>query len=234
MKITILGKSCITSNGNGAFFDSELSNSGKGEIVFSPLKEVSQKPHPRYGRFDNYTKLGYIAISEVLEQSGLNQTEGKRPIGIIISSRYECLENDLAFYKTTIEEDGAFSSPNLFSYTLPGIVLGECAIYFKLTGPTFCVGESGEVGYNALKAALDIFQSGYTDTLVVGWLDYPPRQISDKDVNEEMKCGAIFVVLQARTPDNLPCSQKSFFYTPPKITKENNKEIHSLLDLFTD
>jgi 3-oxoacyl-(acyl-carrier-protein) synthase len=184
MKLNILGKGVISG--------SSSQNLKPDDFLKEPLipnySDLFTEPLQRYGRFDNYTKIGCSAVALALKDAGLYSTDKKRSFGLIISSVYESYKTDIEYYKTTIENSGTFTSPNLFSYTLPGIVLGECAAYFKLTGPTFCVGENGEFGESALKAACLMLDSGETETVIAGWLDYPPDNI-------KAYRGAVFVVL---------------------------------------
>jgi 3-oxoacyl-[acyl-carrier-protein] synthase II len=162
------------------------------EPVIPEYKELFKEPLTRYGRFDKYTKIGCSAVALALKDAELNSTDKKRPIGLIISSVYESYSTDIEYYKTTIESEGAFTSPNLFSYTLPGIVLGECSAYFKLTGPTLCIGENQEkgIGHTALQASFLMLESGEAETIITGWLDYPP----DIDNVSALK-GAVFCIL---------------------------------------
>lgn len=186
MEIGILGISTISGKGNKNLKPDKKDFSKKP--VIPSYSELFFKPLTRYGRFDNYTKTGCSAVALALKDAGLYSTDIKRPVGLIISSVYESYSTDIEFYKTTLDNDGAFSSPHLFSYTLPGIVLGECSAYFKLTGPTFCVNENGSFGSSALKASLLMLESGEAETIITGWIDYPPENISAYK-------GAVFAVL---------------------------------------
>jgi 3-oxoacyl-[acyl-carrier-protein] synthase II len=146
---------------------------------------------PRYGRFDDYTRIGCAAIAMALRDADLEHEEGKT--GIVVSTGYECMQTDMAFYETTLEEDGVFSSPNLFSYTLPGIVLGESAILFKLTGPGFTLGQpEGDLGLNALITSMELLEAGQAVFMAAGWLDAPPDHANR---TEDAACGAVFAVL---------------------------------------
>ncbi len=118
-----------------------------GKAVIPPRGDVFDRPLRRWGRFDAYTRLGCAAIALSLRDAGLGiaaEDTRKHPIGIVSSSRWESMSVDQAYYRTTLAQDGVLASPNLFSYTLPGIMQGECAVHFGLTGPTLCVGEEGE------------------------------------------------------------------------------------------
>ncbi len=218
MKIGIIGGSWITPGGRGTFFDGAVPVLKKGKIQFPPYEGLFKVPLRRYGRFDDYTKLGISAAAMALKEAGLDSGEKKLDVGFIFSSKYECFENDISFYQTTLEEGGSLSSPNLFSYTLPGIVAGECSVHFKLTGPTFCIGESEAEGpgVSALKGAVNAIKCGLVDTVLAGWLDTPPKGVSNPPDPE----GAIFVLLTSRS------SPRS------KPIDKNLDELESIIDLF--
>lgn len=227
MNFQIVGGSWITSDGYGTLTEGTVPVPAHGKPLTPKAKDIFTEPLTRYGRFDKYTKLGCAAVALALKDAQLDSTVEKREIGLIISTAYECYENDLSFYNTTLEEGGSYSSPNKFSYTLPGIVIGECAVYFKLTGPTFCVGESfdKEFGYQALKTGLRLLESGELDTVVVGWLDAPPEELKDiKDV-KELVSGAIFAVITRTT------NKQNYYYKNGKITV-GNRQLSSIIDFF--
>lgn len=228
---TIVGGGWVTAAGFG-----QMNIGGKpqvvgGEPVLPKAKEIFTQPLNRYGRFDNYTKLGVAAIALALRDSALDEVSEKRNIGVVLSTGYECLGSDIEFYKSTLEEDGFYSSPNLFSYTLPGIVIGESAIHFKLTGPTFTLGENKEkgLGLTALETAIDLLQDGQCETIVVGWLDYPPLFTGTTQSDSASLKGAVFVVLSSDDSNRI---QKKISYQNEIITIEQEKEISSILELF--
>lgn len=233
MEVNVLGGGWITSHGYGTMKTGDAPLPGKGKPVLPPAKEIFSEPLKRYGRFDTYTKLGCAAVALALKDARLDQIKENRPTGIVISTRYECFESDLVFYETILDEGGFLSSPNLFSYTLPGIVMGECAIHFKLTGPTFSVGESDGAakGFNALRTALNMLCSGTTDTMIAGWLDSPPDSMKESFYEGDIITGAVFVVLSSSSEHKKSFSRISY-ENSRIIFSYNNKKISSLLDLF--
>lgn len=201
--INILGGGWVTDSGFGRLSEKQNFELTSGLPQIPKAKEIFSEPLTRYGRFDQYTKLGCAAIALALKDAGLDEANEKRPIGVIVSTVYECFESDLAFYETTKEEDGFFSSPNLFSYTLPGIVIGESAIYFKLTGPTFTVGDTlNQKGRNALITGLNLLISDACDTVVAGWLDGPNEMLTKLENGDDQQRGAVFFVLSSREVKN--------------------------------
>jgi hypothetical protein len=239
MKLTLAGGAWITAGGRGLLSDGSKPLLAPGEPLLPRGKDLFDPPLTRYGRFDRYTKLGCAAVALALRDAGLAQTGRKRSIGIVSASRTECLETDLAYYRTTFENGGAFASSNLFSYTQPGIVLGECAVHFGLTGPTLCVGQSltgSALGASALDTACRFLAAGQAETMLAGWIEAPPLAPGDCPESERLAfpTGAIFVVLRPETDSTEPTKQTLFreHGTLWKATGDRRVPIQSLLNLF--
>ena len=228
-KINILGGGWVTAAGFGKLSEKKRFKLIPGNPQIPKAKEIFSAPISRYGRFDHYTKLGCAAIALALKDAAVDQTEEKRPFGVIVSTGYECFESDLAFYETSLDDDGFFSSPNLFSYTLPGIVIGESAIHFKLTGPTFTVGDSlKQKGFNALVTGLDLLNSGACDTVVAGWLDGPNELLKNFESNDDQHRGAIFFILSNRQQND---QYEKIYLEKGRPYFASGREIKSVLDL---
>ncbi len=227
MKIYVIGGGFVTAAGHGSRSGKQRPALAAGLPAIPKGKEIFSTPLTRYGRFDRYTKLGCAGIALAVRDAGLDNAEEKRPVGIVVSTAYESYSSDLAFYETTREANGAFTSPNLFSYTLPGIVLGEMAIHFKMTGPTIITGEAdnGGQGLAALQTAADILQTGLCDTAIAGWLDSPPEFLS----KEEALHGSVFSVLTLR-PEQAQSAH--WFESGETLRSAKGTEITSVLDLF--
>lgn len=160
-------------------------------FLLPPLSTVLARKSSRFGRFDQYTRLGCAAAGLALHDAGL-VAAGQRRIGFILAGQYGSFVTDLAFYETTAGH-GQFASPNLFSYTLPNIMIGECALQFGLTGPTYCLDTDRGRGIGALSEAAWLLAEEEVDALLVGWLEVPPPQLAKEDE------GAIVLVLEKKT-----------------------------------
>lgn len=152
---------------------------------------------PRFGRLDEYSKLGFAAINFALKDARLDRWLEKRPVGVITSTVYGCLATDIDYYETVMPEGGAFASPNLFAYTLPNVFLGEVAIHFGLSGAAFVMNEPEFSGIAGLRMALNnlaveecpVMLAGFCDAGRPGSFQYPVDVVP----------GAVFFVLQ-KTP----------------------------------
>jgi len=222
----ILGGSFITGSGSGTIGSLKRPMLA-GIPVIPPPGEVFSTVPARYGRFDAYTRLGCAAIALALRNACPEGIPGKT--GVVISTGYECMQTDMAYYETVSEAEGQFSSPHLFSYTLPGIVIGESAILFKLTGPGFTLGQPDRAyGINALITAMELLQSGQADTMAAGWLDAPPDTLPDTASNVH---GAAFIVLGKR--DMPRENMLKLRLENGLLTADSGQSITSILDMFT-
>lgn len=233
MDIWITGGGFITGSGFGKLSEGKKIIINGDNLIFPATKDIFSRPLTRYGRFDDYTRLGCATIALTLQDANFSHSQTKQPIGIISSSQFECFETDISYYQTTLEQDGLLSSPNLFSYTLPGIMLGECALYFGLTGPTFSVCEQQGIGMAALKLACLLMATNNTNKIIAGWVDSITYDIRKKVSKENQNVnGSVFVMMETE-PELLTPYSKNITFSNGKILGDNGKEINSIIDLFS-
>lgn len=197
---------------------------GQSSIVIPKPREVFDQPPQRYGRFDTYAKLGCAGVALALRDAGIDHANETRTIGIVTSSIWETTTVDRSYYETALVEGGRFASPNLFSYTLPGVMLGECAVYFGMKGPTVCVGETEDRGVEALRTALRLMINSAVSVMIAGWVDDPPEGAHNA-------AGALVVVLE-NDPVVEARPVRWIRYNDSRVWSEEGREIKSLLDLF--
>ncbi len=241
LRVAITGASWITAAGFGRLREGGAPVLAPGKPTVpardevygrGPVADKAGPPHPaRYGRFDDYTRLGWSAIAMALADAGLHDSAEERPIGIVSSSTWDSLSIDQGYYQTACRDGGALASPNLFSYTLPGIMHGECALNFRMTGPTLCVGQSGGRGVPALRTALRLMADGANSAMIAGWLDDPPDDAGLPCDAAKMIGGALFVVLEC-DPQPFPGTLAWISYQSGQIRMEDGSEVDSILDLF--
>lgn len=223
MKFRIAGGSWIDSNSWGFLGQSGGPELDSGLPVDVPVKEFFDEPLRRYGRFDSYTKLGFAGAGLALKDCGFSVTGLKYSAGIVVSTLCGSFDNDLEYYRTTLEDGGQLASPNLFSYTLPGIVLGECAVNYNLSGPALCVGaDAASPGIEALKLACLMLESGQADIMLAGYLESSRACPLKTALN-----GAVFVVLMRADDDTGTISFRS-----DGVFSADASRIDSLLDIF--
>lgn len=234
MEFNIRGGSWINGEGFGTLSEAmgmERVKLTHSDPVIPGEKALFDEPLQRYGRFDTFTKLGCAAAALALRDAGRGKAEDGETWGMVISSGQDVMATDLDYYETTLEEEGIFSSPNLFSYTLPVITLGECAVYYKLTGPTFCVGDGSLKGLNALKCAATMMAAGKATSMLAGWLD-APSPFAKADRSQKSPSGALFIVLDL-ADDKIISLERKLYHKNNTFYNHRGVQIKSLLDLFT-
>lgn len=224
MDIFVTGGAWVTALGYGRLSEGGLPVFSPGPLITPPASEIFSQPHSRYGRFDAYTRAGCAAVALTLRDAGFQRAGGTEAAGMVVSTACEVMDTDAAYYATTLQEGGALSSPNLFSYTLPVIVLGECAVLFNLTGPTFCVGEGGGLGIRALESAASMIRSGKAGAMIAGWIDCLPDGCAGAT-------GAIFVMLEAK-PGGAVQRHRKITYVNGGLVMGNGRDAESILDFF--
>jgi 3-oxoacyl-[acyl-carrier-protein] synthase II len=158
-------------------------------------KGIFDKPVPRYGRMDEYSRLGLTGIALALKDAELDQWTEMRNIAVIASTVYGCLQTDADYYETVRPQGGRLASPNLFAYTLSNTFLGEVSIYFGLTGACFIIHELSLSGLSGLGLAMDSLLREECEAIIVGICDSGPPSmlgLTGRAIPE-----ALFFVLQA-------------------------------------
>ena len=233
MVLNVIGGGWVTAVSYGRMTAGTRPILAAGDPMIPPVDSLYTRPPVRYRRFDDYSRIGCAAIALALIDAGLDRAENPRPIGIIAATRYGCFDTDLAYYATAKADRGVFASPNLFSFTLPGIVLGEAAIHFRLTGPTFTVGDIvSQRGCTALGVAVDLLSSGACQTILAGWLDAADRRFmgnSAVDDDDEPQ-GAVFVVLSTQHADK---TIRKIYQRDFALWTESGTPVNTILDLLS-
>lgn len=194
MTAQVLGIGWVTVSGLGRGKDKGDFNLSAGELPRLKRKDIFADAYNRFGRLDDFSRLGLSGVALALQDAGLDQWREKRDIGVIASTRFGCLATDLAFFDTVIPDDGALASPNLFAYTLSNCFLGEAAIRFGLTGTGFVINEDDPERMGGLRMALDSLECGECETIVAGFCDLPaPAEVQ---MREAVQPGAVFLVLE--------------------------------------
>ncbi|MBW2708148.1 MAG: hypothetical protein JRD04_02520 [Deltaproteobacteria bacterium] len=193
----ITGVSWISVNGMGRGREDTDFLMAPGVLPPMSRKAVFESPYSRFGRMDEFSRLGVSAIGLALKDAGMDAWTAKRAVGIVVSTGYGCLHTDVAYFETTKPENGAFASPALFSYTLPNCFLGEAATRFGLTGSGYVITEQNDSGLSSLHAVLEDMACNEFESALAGICDLgcPPGFPVDANVIP----GAAFVMVE-KTP----------------------------------
>ena len=168
-------------------------------VMNGPLPKLTRKtaldhPYDRFGRMDEYSKLGLTAIAFALQDADLAERRQGRSIGLIASTLHGCLKTDLDYYDTVKTQGGLLASPHLFAYTLPNSFLGEAAIVFGLSGTSYVIMESSPWGLTALRLALLSLAGQEHEMMLAGVCDTGGRP--PFTTKEACLPGAVFLLLE--------------------------------------
>lgn len=193
MKSWITGIGWVTAAGFGQGRTARQQPFCPGELEIPKRKQVFEKADMRFGRLDEFSRIGLAAIAFCLRDAGREAWEQKRPIGIVAASRYGCLQTDLAYLQTMLPEQGKLSSPNLFAYTLPNCFLGEAALRFGLTGSSLVLNQNDRSGLASVRFALEELEWSDQDGTLAGVCDLnPPADLNAGDIRP----GSLFLLLE--------------------------------------
>jgi 3-oxoacyl-[acyl-carrier-protein] synthase II len=229
VKVVISGIGWVNTSGYSQGRQAIFSRGCEEKLPKLLPKSLFLKPFHRFGRLDEYSKLGLAAIALALKDARLEAWSRVRNIAIISSTVFSCLNTDEQYYETVLPEEGRLASPSLFAYTLPNAFLGEAAIHFGLSGATYVINEPTLSGLFGMFLALNSIKRGEHETVIVGVCDYGPPPILSTVSNSIPE--ALFFVLQ-----NVELNKKLLSYGELTEGKEmqlffNSEEITNLNNL---
>lgn len=196
MEAHITGIGWFTAKNSGCLKDLDSFEMTPEPLPDIPLGELG----PAARRMDVYSRLGMSGILYALRDAGLADWTLPRNIGIVAATEYACLDTDVAYHDSAAAAD-AVASPALFSYTLPNTFLGEAAIHFGLTGPTYVINGGACFDLDVLEMALDGIFSGETGAMLCGVVNPPaPRALPEVP---PVPLGALFFVLEQQPQKGL-------------------------------
>jgi len=189
----ITGIGWVTAAGFGLGRDALQQPFQAGQLEIPKRKQIFEKPDMRFGRLDEFSRIGLAAIAFCLRDAEREVWQQKREIGIIAASRYGCLQTDLAYMDTLMLEQGQLASPNLFAYTVANSFLGEAALRFGLNGGSFVLNQGDRTGLAALRIALEDLAWSEQEGVLAGISDLnPPPEFADEDFHP----GSLFLLME--------------------------------------
>lgn len=164
-----------------------------GELQIPTRKQVFTQIDRRFGRLDDFSRVGLAAVAFCLRDADAESWQQKRPIGIVAASRYGCLQTDLDYHQTLIPQRGKLASPNLFAYTLPNCFLGEAALRFGLTGNSMITNRHDSTNLTPFKVGLEELTWSEQTGVLAGIVDLnPPLEL----VTAGDLPGSLFLLLE--------------------------------------
>lgn len=130
----------------------------------SAIAEAIGGRHPHLHRLDPLSRLVISAVHRALPSQGAPALVGA---GLILGYTLATLEQNELFDARRRDRGASAVEPRAFPPTSPNAAAGECAIAFRLTGPTFAVGGSLHGGLEALLVARDLVAAGDANAMLV-------------------------------------------------------------------
>jgi 3-oxoacyl-[acyl-carrier-protein] synthase-1/3-oxoacyl-[acyl-carrier-protein] synthase II len=128
------------------------------------LAAATGVPRDRLGRLDGLCRLGLAAVAALAGEVGRGALAGA---GIVAGQALATLDTNDGYAARLRARGPTGVEPRVFPATSPNALVGECAIVFALTGPSFSVGAGLDAAMEALAAAAELISSGDADRMVV-------------------------------------------------------------------
>ena len=142
----------------------------RAESTFSPVQVYKQSigDYPKFYKMDRLCQAAFVASELILRDCA------EKPTSIILFNRSSSILSDRK-HLAALDKFG-LSSPSVFLYTLPNIMLGEIAIRHQIHGESslYILERRDEKLMQQVIDATIMF--GESDCILTGWVDCPDEQ----------------------------------------------------------
>jgi len=133
-------------------------------VDLAALAEVTGTARDRLARLDALCRLGLGAVAALAQQVGREAIAGA---GIVAGHGLATIDTNDGYDARKRARGAAFVEPRVFPATSPNAIVGECAIVYGLTGPSFSVSAGLDGATEALCDAAELVAAGDADRMVV-------------------------------------------------------------------
>lgn len=128
--------------------------------------------YPKFYKMDNLSKLGWLATEILLQDDFVAGKYKPENVGLVLSNASASLDTDIKYYETT----KGISSPALFVYTLPNIVIGEICIRHRFKGENaFFIFDDFDTGF--IQQYVDnLLNTNILQCCICGWVELLDNQ----------------------------------------------------------
>ncbi len=134
------------------------------ECDLAALADATSVPRDRLARLDPLCRLGLSAVAALAAGVG---RETLRGAGIVAGHALATIDTNDTFDTRKRVRGPTAVEPRAFPATSPNAVAGECAIVYKLTGPSFATGAGLDGATEALAGAAELLSAGDAPRMVV-------------------------------------------------------------------
>ncbi len=133
-------------------------------VDLAALAEVTGVARDRLARLDLLCRLGLGAVAALAQEVGRDALAGA---GIIAGHGLATIDTNEGYDARRRARGAASVEPRVFPATSPNAVVGECALVYGLTGPSFAVSAGLDGATEALAAGIELVAAGDASHLVV-------------------------------------------------------------------
>lgn len=158
---------CKIQNGKLIVNGEELFQSeSSGNVFFQELYDFAKLSYPKFFKMDSQSKLALLASVFLLNDFDKTRYTSEE-WSVLLSCKNGSLESDLKYW----ESAKTSSSPALFIYTLPNVMIGEICIHHGFKGETNCfVFDKIEPEFMFQQAAFLLKQE--SSACIWGWVNF--------------------------------------------------------------
>lgn len=189
----ITGLGWVTAAGCGCGRTAEAVPTWNDRLTVPTRKDLFAHADLRFGRLDGFSRTGLAGITMCLRDAGREEWQDKRAIATMAVTTGGCLQTDLDYLATLVEDDGKLASPNLFAYTLPNCFLGEAALRFGLTGNSLILQQDNGPELDILGRALEELSWSNCTDVIAGFCEVPVAGLACPSSGY----GSLFVLIEA-------------------------------------
>jgi 3-oxoacyl-[acyl-carrier-protein] synthase-1/3-oxoacyl-[acyl-carrier-protein] synthase II len=128
------------------------------------LAEATGVARDRLARLDLLCRLGLASVAALAHEVGREALAGA---GIVAGHGLATIDTNDGYDARRRARGAASVEPRVFPATSPNALVGECALVFGLTGPSFAVSSGLDGATEALAAGIELVAAGDADHLVV-------------------------------------------------------------------
>ncbi len=133
-------------------------------VDLGELAQATSVARDRLARLDPLSRLGLSAVAALAAQVTREALVGA---GIVAGHALATIDTNEGFDARRRARGAAAAPPRVFPATSPNAIAGECAIVYRLTGPSFAVSAGLDGGVEALRAAAELIAAGDAEAMVV-------------------------------------------------------------------
>jgi hypothetical protein len=124
--------------------------------------------YPKFYKMDNLSKLGFLCAEQTLKNINLSKYKPEN-IAINVVNKNSSIDTDIRYNNLIVK--GA-SSPAIFVYSLPNIMIGEICIRHNIKGDNLLFVSDKYNTDLQYDYVVSLFEMNVCEAVICGWIDY--------------------------------------------------------------